>query len=71
MKRFTLTIDIPATQVKPSVHVAQMLREAASVVEYPVSIPDHRHMYDHYGDEKYEWEVEDVADAPPARRAKV
>ncbi len=70
MKKFVLTVNIPATQVKPSVHVAQMLREAAAVIEYPVAIPDHRHMYDHYGDEKYEWEVADVEDVPPARRGR-
>jgi hypothetical protein len=70
MKRFILTIDVVSDRLKPGVHVAQMLREAAAMVEYPVEILDHHHVYDHYGDQKYEWTFEDVEPPPPERRKR-
>ena len=36
MKQFVLTVYIPDNNVRDSVHVAQMLREAAATVEYQI-----------------------------------
>jgi hypothetical protein len=69
MKRFTLTVDVPTTRDKPGTRIGRMLREAADKVEYPAVLEEHRHFYDMYGVEKYEWTVEDAQ--PKADRRKV
>lgn len=59
MQKFILTVDMTTKPIKPGVHVAQMLREAAATIEYPVEIPDHGHVYYQDGLQKYEWSIED------------
>lgn len=56
---FVLTIEVPATD-RPGIHLAQMMREAATVIETQVPMQDHQHVYDRWGVQKYEWAVEEI-----------
>lgn len=68
MKTFTMIVNIPDNNVRDSVHVAQMLREAAGNIEFQIPLGEHQHIYGRDGSQKYEWTVEEP-ETPARKRA--
>lgn len=64
---FILTVDVPNHASRPSRYIAQMLREAAAMVETQVVLNKQQGVRDAYGDWKYGWEME-ASEAPPETR---
>ncbi len=74
MTRFTFITNIKGHD--PEARVAEIMRQAAMVIERQVPLA-HHHMYDVFGDQLCEWEIEEVEEdapisartSPPARLA--
>jgi hypothetical protein len=70
MKTFTLTVNVPDNSVRDSVHIAQMVREAAATLEYQVPMKEHQHVYGAAGSQKYEWTVEEPETEPEPEKVR-
>ena len=55
--QLVLTIDAPDHLDRPGIAIAQVMREAATVIEMQVPLADHQHLYDRFGVQKCEWAV--------------
>lgn len=55
--QIVVTIDAPDFLDRPGIAIAQVMREAAAVIEIQVPLQDHHHIYDRFGIQKCEWQV--------------
>jgi aminopeptidase-like protein len=65
MQQFILNIDFDPTAPRPGARIAEILRQAAAVVERQVPV-DYHNIFDVYGNEICDW---DVPEEPPVRQA--
>jgi hypothetical protein len=70
MKTFVLTVNVPDNSVRDSVHIAQMVREAAATLEYQIPMKDHQHVYGAAGSQKYEWTMEEPETEPEPEKVR-
>jgi hypothetical protein len=70
MKTCTLTVYVPDNNVRDSVHIAQMMREAAGTIEYQIPLQDHQHVYGPAGAHKYEWTVDEPEVEPEPEKVR-
>jgi hypothetical protein len=70
MKTCVLTVYVPDNSVRDSVHIAQMMREAAANIEYQIPLTDHQHVYGPAGQHKYQWTVDEPETEPEPEKAR-